>query len=364
VKFLDRWLKPQIPAVVNPNELRESLLDAYASRDENQFVHLCRTQQTVIIANFADWQKIPDHVQRNPSELQRYGEGLIVIARYFQEELDHPQLMAGLTVDDGNNPLRQWERVLRRTQQLEEQLYYRDAAKQLEELVLEIGQSAGPGADQYLAIAQGHLARTYLQSGEAHKALGAAETALRLCREQNDQEGIPIYLRGLYEVHRYLGDGASAANYADQLADMLEVNGNTQEATRCRKQAELARAGEPLNRIVVDVDGRRFELEGTPRVKDGTVRFVFERNRESLRTCTVPTEQGKRLTADGRYEEALEKFREAAAADGYDPDPHYHCGLALLHLGRHAEAVKSYEAAEVAARHGFIAALCIGSLVS
>ena len=349
MKFLDRWLKPQPLAMVSSDELRETLLAAYAADDGKRFVHLCRTQQAPIIANFAEWQRVPDICRENPEQFQRCGEGLIAIARFFQEELDHPELMARLTGEDGNSPFGHWEQILQQTQQVEDQLNYREAAKQLEELLLEIKQSSGPGADQYLAIAQGHLARTYLQSGEAHKALIAAETALRLCREQDDQEGIPIYLRGLYEVHRYLGEGSAAAEYADQLADKLDAQGNTSEATRCRKLAELARAGEPLNRVIVDVEGQQFELQDTPRVKDGKVRFLFERNRKSLRVCEVLTEHGKRLTAEGRYEEALKKFAEAADADEYDPNPHYHSGVALLHLGRYTEAVWSYEAAEMRA---------------
>lgn len=350
MKFLDRWLKPRTSAIVDPRELTEMLLTAYAICDEKHFVSLCLEQQADIIANFADWQKVPDAVRANSVQLETYVQGLIAIARYFHEELDHPELLARLDGEDGSSNLfNQWEQVLRHTQQLEEGLHYRDAAKELEELLLEIKKSTGPGADRYLAIAQGHLARTYLQNGEAHKALIGAETALRMCREQDDLEGITIYLRGLHEVHRYLGAGPVAAEYADQLADSLEAQGDASATTRWRKLAELARAGEPLNRVIVDIEGQQFELQDTPRVKNGTVRFLFERNRKSLRVCEVLTEHGKRLAADGRYEEALRRLREAADADRYDPDPHYHTGVALLHLGRYIEAAESYEAAEVRA---------------
>jgi hypothetical protein len=72
--------------------------------------------------------------------------------------------------------------------------------------------------------------------------------------------------RDLYEVHRYLGHGAEAA-----------------DAARYRTKAALARAGEPRNRInVVLDDGRQLELDQIAGVA-GRLRFVFERDRVSLR---------------------------------------------------------------------------------
>jgi threonine synthase len=61
-------------------------------------------------------------------------------------------------------------------------------------------------------------------------ALGHYEQALRLCREQNDQEGIRVYLSNLYESQRYLGQNVIAAEYAKELGQ----HGRKQEIRRRR----------------------------------------------------------------------------------------------------------------------------------
>ena len=86
---------------------------------------------------------------------------------------------------------------------------------------------------------------------------------------------------GLYEVHRYLGNGKLAADYSDGLADALQAQNQTNESERARTRAKIARAGEPLNRVVVHIDGNQFELMETPKVKNGMVRFSFERIQRS-----------------------------------------------------------------------------------
>jgi tetratricopeptide (TPR) repeat protein len=115
------------------------------------------------------------------------------------------------------------------------------------------------------------------------------------------------------------------------------------EAARYRRQAALVFAGEPLNRVILSVDGQRKELEevlaGTP----GRLQFAFERNRLTLRQATAWTDQGEKQASLGRFEAGLELFHKAAAHDPFAPHPHYLAGLTYLFLGRYAEAVESYE---------------------
>jgi tetratricopeptide (TPR) repeat protein len=344
--FLNRWLKRKPKEIDDPDQLRETLFAAVSSQDWDGFALLCQAERGTIFSNFQSWQKVPEAVRNDPQRLQAYGNGLIMVARYFDEELGQPELVAQLRGDDATNLTTMWELELKRAERMEDDLRYGESIKALEALLPEMQKSQGRGADNYVAIAYGHLARSYLQNGEAGKALPATETALEMCLEQNDEEGIIIYLRGLYEVHRYLGSGKLAADYSDELADALQAQNQTYESERARTRANIARAGEPLNRVVVHIDGIQFELKEAPKVRNGTVRFSFERNRMSLRASDVLTEQGKRLIAQGAYEEALRRLREAARADEYDPDPYYHAGLGLLHLERYAEATKSYEATQ------------------
>jgi tetratricopeptide (TPR) repeat protein len=344
--FLNRWLKRKPKEIDDPDQLRETLFAAVSSEDWDGFALLCQAERETIFSNFQSWQKVPEAVHNDPQLLQAYGDGLITVARFFDEELGQPELAAKLRGDDATNPTTMWKLELKRAESMEEDLRYGESIKALEALLPEIQKLRGPGANNYAAITYGHLARSYLQNGEAGKALPAAETALRMCREQSDDEGIIIYLRGLYEVHRYLGNGKLAADYSDELADALQAQNQRYESDRARTRAKIARAGEPLNRVIVHIEGNEFELEEAPKVQNGMVRSSFERNRQSLRTSDVLTEQGKRLIAQGAYEEAVNRLREAARADEYDPDPYYHAGLGLLHLGRYPEATKSYEATQ------------------
>ena len=344
--FLDRWFKRKSQEIDDPEQLREMLFAAVSSQDWDGFALLCDAERETIFGNFPGWQRVPEAIHNDPVRLQAYGDGLIMVARYFDEELGRPELMTRMRGDHETSLFTQWKLELEQGQRLEDNLQYAESIRVLEALLPKIEKSHGPGAEHYRAVAYGHLARSYIQNGEAAKALPATETALRLCQEQNDVEGIIIYLRGLYEVHRYLGNGKLAADYSDQLADALQAQNQHRESERARTRAKIARAGEPLNRVIVHIDGNQFELEETPKVKDGVVRFSFERNRIALRTSEVLTEQGGRLIEQGAYEEALMRFREAAQADAYNPDPHYHAGLSLLRLERYDEAVKSYEATQ------------------
>lgn len=97
------------------------------------------------------------------------------------------------------------------------------------------------------------------------------------------------------------------------------------------------------------VDGQRYEPDELGPLRDQKVQFVFERNRVTLRPAEVHTQRGGQLGGAGRFDEALAAFRAAAEADPFDPHCRYQEGLSLLHLGRHADAVASYEATEALA---------------
>src|SRR5262249_11669004 len=152
----------------------------------------------------------------------------------------------------------------------------------------------------------------FFQSRQTHKAIGHWEQALELCTRHGDGEGVAAYLGNLYEAHRYLGQAGPAAACAERLAEALGQQGRSDEAGRHRRCAAVVRAGEPLNRVVAVVAGRRYELDEVPALKDMRVQLVFERNRITLRAATTLTERGEGLGGAGRFEEALGAFRSAA----------------------------------------------------
>jgi tetratricopeptide (TPR) repeat protein len=195
-------------------------------------------------------------------------------------------------------------------------------------------------------VTYGYLGECYFQSGDARKALLPTQQALQLSRHGGDTEGMIAYLGNLYEIHRYLGEPNKAADAAEELVVLFGEQGQSDEAERYRQQAQRVRAGEPLNRVIVSIDGRRMELDEVLAGTTGQVQFAFERNRLTLRPARVRTDQGEKLAHQGRFEKALAHFRHAAEADRYDPQCRYQEALTLLYLQRHGEAAEAYDLTE------------------
>jgi len=190
------------------------------------------------------------------------------------------------------------------------------------------------------------LGQCHFQIGEAASALGPTATALRLCQEHGDLQGILAYQGSLFEIHRYLGQAEQAADAAQKCADTLMSAGQAPQAAAWQRHARLVRAGEPLNRVVAMVDGHEWELDDVQSVGGQQVHFVFKRNRLTLEPARRRTGEGEQIGAQGRHAEAHAAFQEAARLDPFDPHPRYLSGLALLHLGRYHEAVAEYETTE------------------
>ena len=106
-------------------------------------------------------------------------------------------------------------------------------------------------------------------------------------------------------------------------------------------------AGEPSNRLVAIVGDRRWEIgEIDAGAVNGPVRFVFERDRRTLRPAISAAERGAKLGGEGEHAAALEQFLLGAAADAFDPHCRYEAAFASLHLRRYAEAAALYAEVE------------------
>jgi tetratricopeptide (TPR) repeat protein len=328
------------------DELRQLLLDAVARGDVGALEHLCTAHRQAIAEHFPSWRKVPAGVLGRRDAEQSYIGGLVVVARFFAERLGRPELLQCLMGPPESNPVVRWQQQMEQARALMNELRFREAAQRLTDALIDVRGQHGSAVDAYLPVSYGMLGECYFQGGEADKAVAPCERALQLCRASGDAQGVAAYLGNLYEVHRYLGQAGPAADYAERLAEALQGQGRAEEAERYRRQAARVRAGEPLNRVIAGIDGKRYELEEVPAGVQGRVQFFFERNRLTLRPATVLNERGEREAGQGRFEEALGHFREAAAADRFDPHPHYQAGLTLLYLQRYPQAVESYEAAE------------------
>lgn len=338
----DRLFGKRQPQALTPDELRDQLFDAVD--DEARFTSLCREHEALILRTFADWKRVPEGLRQDRDAVNRWGRGLITVAQFFAQQ-GNDELMQLLRGPAGANPLEIWEG------RLAEASGYINERKFAEAIVvftacLDQGKGlSGPGKDHYLALTHGGLGHSLFHNGAVQEAEAHVVEALRLCQEsgaEDDREGVPIYLKRLYEVRRYLGDAAGAAQLAERLSNAVHLDA---ERKKWRRQAEILRCGEPLNRVVVQVGEESYELDELPHV-DGAVKFEFVRNRDGLLAAEELIDQGSQYGSGGAYEQALACFQEAAKIDPHHPQPHYMGALTMIHLRRYREAVASYEKVE------------------
>jgi tetratricopeptide (TPR) repeat protein len=324
-------------------DVRAALIGAHSAGDQRRLAELCTVHREAIQRDFGAWLRVPAEVRADPVEVQRYGGALVGVAQFFADEWGEAALLDAFRRPQQAGPGAAWQRTLGQAQRLMGESRFGEARQVLSRA---LGATREPAPDGVLAVAHGKLGECAFQAGEIDAALTATTTALRLCEQQRDLEGILAYLGNLFEMHRYGGQTAAAADAADRYAGALTAAGRTQPAAQWRARARLVRAGEPLNRVVVVVAGEQYELSDLPAVADLRGGFVFQRNRITLAPARRHTADGEQLGGQGRHAEAYASFQEAARLDHFDPHPHYLSGLALLHLRRHAEAVAEYETAE------------------
>ena len=215
---------------------------------------------------------------------------------------------------------------------------YEQAWKLSKDLARSARLATGPLAARLHAT----LGECAFQLGGAEPSLAATRKALRLAREAGDAGLVAAILGNLYEVYRTLGDGLAAAEMAEELARLSDG----EASRRYLRQAELVRQGEPLVRVVADVEGRRYEIDEVMAGVAGPVRFVYERNRLTLRLAEKWTLDGERLAQAGTFSEAMQRYAAAARLDPHTPEPAYQAGFVRGHEGRWGEALVFFELAE------------------
>jgi tetratricopeptide (TPR) repeat protein len=330
--------------VPDPETLRQQL--RAAQNDHRALERLCRTHRALIVQHFPSWQQVPVEIRDKQAELENYLQGLLAVAIVFEQRLGDPSLIQRLMGPPESNPIVRWQQSLQEARKLKEELRYAEAVEKLNDLLIDVRSLKGSAVDAYLPVTLGELGECYFQSGEGNKAIAPTEQALEHVRRVGDAEGIRAYLGNLYEMHRYLDQPQKAADYADQLADHLDRFNQPHEARRYRNQARLVRQGEPLNRVVLEMNGVRYEVDEVLHGIEGGVRFYFERNKLMLHSAEVLTQRGEKEASQGRFDEGLSLFREAARADPFAPNPHFQAAVTLMHLDRPSEAIDEYARTE------------------
>lgn len=343
--IFDRFRSPAQP--LTPEQLRDQLFDAVASRDEKLLVKLCAAHEEAVLAGFAGWKRVPEAF-RTPDKLGWYGSGLIGVAQHFAQVRGRPELLQSMVGAPQSNPLVGWQRALAEVSALMKEHRYAEAVPRLRTTLEQTADLQGTGADAYRPVTHGHLGQCLFQLGDTEVARAPTEQALRLCEAAGDHDGVLAYLGNLYELQRYRGDAGAAADCLDRRSAMLDQLGRGGEAARWRRQAAIVRAGEPLCRVVVEIDDVTWELSDLPAAR-GHVRFLFMRNRIELQPSTDEVASGTAAAERGDREVALDHFRRAAAADHFNPWPSCHASMALLELRRYGEAVESYRRTEALA---------------
>jgi len=346
--FFDFLFKSK-PKPVPPDVLREQLFDLVARNDLAGLEQLCRQHADAIAQHFPGWRTVPEPARGDARQFERYAQGLIAVAQLFAEKLGQPGLVALLQGEPGGNPLERWKTAMLAARDEMQRLDFDKAAQHLSRELAAVRGLSGDAARQMLVITLGTLGECHFQQGNGREAEAVTREALEACRAQGDQDGVRTYLRNLYEIHRYLGEGAKAAACAEELSRHLAAAGDAVQARRFEFLARLSREGEPLNRVVAEVKGQLYELDALPSNLDGNVRFQFARNRPTLAKVTALTSRGMNLASLGQFAEAREAFERAAALDPHDPAPRYQLGVALMDQERPADAATHFQAVETLA---------------
>jgi len=344
MRFLDIFRRP--PRAPDPEELRSRIFDAHAQRDGASVAALCREHADLIAAHFAEWKEHATEVSQDERLLQRYVETLVAIATFFRRVLGRPELEQILVPPGQPDPTEAWRTALEQARERMEALDFDRAAEMLGDFLIDIRDFRGPVVKGYVAAANSLLGQCDFHRGRAEEAATFLARAAALCEEADEPANVRANLESLFEVYRYLGKASEAAEVADRVAALGERLNEPVPAANWRRQAAVVRAGEPLNRVVVHLGERFFEVEDAFPAPGDSVELVFRRNRVTLRPVHARTAEGEEKGSAGDLEGALASFREAATLDPFDPHSRYLAGVTLSYLERPSEALERYRDAE------------------
>lgn len=331
---------------IEPTKLREALLLAAVTGSHDRLIDLCRAQASVITEHFAEWCQ-PDGIEtQHPVWETRIG-GLYTVAKVFANHLNNTELLR-LLLDDGlSSEIAEWETRLSAAMQRLRSFQYDEAIAILTNQLIDARTLAGHGHLHLSATTHWYLSQCYWLRQEPQKAIGHGERSLQIAeRIHDDRKYVVRYLKHLYEVHRYFGNSTESSQYASQTAELL-ANSEPETARFFRTQARLlAGPGEPLTRVVIWVGSIRYELDELPIVKDAELKLTIERNRIGLQPAATLVQQGQAARDAGRIDDALDLFRQAHAADPYDPEPLLNQAFVLAFTERYYESIECFEAVE------------------
>lgn len=331
--------KPEPPS--SPEELWDALMQAIQQNEGERFATLCQDHRAEILEAFPVWQKPDPATLGDADRVQAHINLLGQLAQYFAKVLGHPELWEALT-GGKNNPFARWDAARTEIGKRVEALDFAGAIERSRELLADVTQSRGDGAEQTAEQVRGQLGQLLFHSGRVDEAIPELESTLERCQKRGDPEAVGIYLNVLHDADRYAG---RASRWREALAAHLESIGDADQATWVRSVGQRYPEGEPLVRMVMLApDGRRAELDEPMPGK--SVQVIFERSRPSLALAERWLARGRKHAESNDFEGAIASYTAAVDADPYDPHPRYQQAYLLMRADRPADALKHYEEVE------------------
>jgi tetratricopeptide (TPR) repeat protein len=346
--FLDFLNKKSIakPNNVESDELRQEIFESIDRNNMVEFEILCQENEAHIIKAFPEWKKAPESVRADKEQMKKYAYCLMVIASYFQKQRNRGELMTMLTGIDDSEYSRKWQDSLGQCRALMQQFKFDEALPMLEQCLELASGVSGAGVDKFLPLTLGFLGECYFHCANTEKASEYINKALECTTMQGDTEASLAYMSNLYEVNRYAGDSAKAAEIAEAIASKEYDRGELVLASNWRHQARAVAAGEPLHRMTLRVGDEFFEMNEIPVVSGEPVEFIYVRNRIELVRCSAKCHEARQLAQNGKFDECLAALEEAKAFDKYSGQPYY-LSAAIKLAGRYyIKAVEDFQKVE------------------
>jgi tetratricopeptide (TPR) repeat protein len=334
------------PVVYSAQELQLKLVEVATTQSPQKLKKFCEVNQAQITTHAGEMNVLPIAIRSNPTQSQRFVQGLGTAAQCMAEQLGDDTLWNVLVGNVASNPMLRADAFVEQISERMDRLEYDGLISECRTLIEEFARLEGGEVRQYRALLHGRLGELLFHSGKVDDSEGEMRQALLLCREIGDDIGVRTYLNNLIEVARYQGKRDSALQLAELWYQELHRQGAIDLLPIAQRHVRVLRQGEPACRIVCRHERQLLELSEIHPSAGNKYEFEFARNRPSLRRATQLTEQGMKLAADGKLSEAHELFLSAMEVDPHDPNPLYQDGMALLEMGLYGAARDAFEKVE------------------
>lgn len=191
---------------LNPSELWSALRGSIEDRDLPRLAFLCEKYEETIRENFPAWRDVPAEVRQDRIQREAYAQSLIALAQVF-DRAGKPELLDLLQQQEPGNPMERLEAELDEAKRFINSRDYENASSLLLSMLRQYEHWLGPQVQEARSRVEGLLGVTLARSGDLPRAILHTRTALALCEELGDQEGIEIYTDSLEKMETLLNEG-------------------------------------------------------------------------------------------------------------------------------------------------------------